>query len=503
MDAQSPTHLLRDGPSARGVDPAGIAAFLDAAAGLELHGLMAYRAGAIVAEGLWQPYAADRPHMLHSAAKSWTGTAVALAVGDGRLALDDRVLDFFPEHSPPMVSDALRAMTVRDLLTMRTGHRTGISGGEWRGSRESWVAAFLREPVPDQPGEHFIYNSGSSYMLSAIVTKATGLTVQLLLEDRVFRPLGIAAITWDLSPEGHSTGGNGLSCTLEDVLKFGVLHLQDGVWEGRRLLPAGWVAEATRNHVADVWIAPLDGRRYPSRDSVPEAAIERREGYGYHWWMTPDGGYRASGLFGQQCIVLPRHDAVLAITAALKPREQRLLPLVWQHLVPALGRTGATADPALAATLGGLALPWPAGRSESALAGQIDGRCYAMDANEDAVTAVRFDLSAALCRFTLVDDRGTHRIDAGFGAPVEGDTTMTGFRLHHQYQPDRMRVVAAATWLDPHLLCMTWRFVETAFCDTVLCTFDGSGLELERRVNTNSAAMERPVITGRCRRDPG
>jgi CubicO group peptidase (beta-lactamase class C family) len=491
--------LSRGLPSTYGVDAASISAFLEAAADIELHGLMIYRDGAVVAEGYWRPYAAHRPHMLHSAVKSWTATAVSLAVGDGLLSLDDRVLGFFPEHRPAEVSDNLQAMTVRDLLTMRSGHLTGISGGEWRGTSESWVAAFLREPVPHVPGTAFIYNSGSSYVLSAIVTKATGRTAYALMKDRVFRPLGIESITWDISPEGFSTGGNGLSCTLEDVVKFGVLYLQDGVWQGQRLLPAGWVAEATRNHVDDAWLAQLDGRRYPARDQIPESAIERRDGYGYHWWMTPDGGYRATGLFGQQCIVLPHLNAVIGLTAALQLGQSRIMPLIWQYLMPALRATGTSraADDALAENLRALALPLPSGRTESPTAAQISGRFYAMDPNEDDVSAVRFDLEDGVCSFTLVDERGLHRIDAGFSEPIESDTTMTGFKLHHQYQPAMMRVVASATWLETGCLCLTWRFVETAFCDTLICTFEGAALQLARRVNTNPGGTERPIIIGR------
>ena len=163
--------------------------------------------------------------------------------------------------------------------------------------------------------------------------------------------------------------------------------------------------------------------------------------------------------------------------------------------------TGSTdagdAEAVLAARLRGLALPVPAGLADSPWAARIDGVSYAMAANEDRVASVRFDLEGGLCRLTLVDDRGTHRIDAGFGAPVEGETTMTGFRLHHQYQPERMRVLASAIWLEPDCLCLTWRFVETAFCDTVLCRFAGDTLRLDRRVNTNAGGTERPTLLGR------
>lgn len=493
--------LPRARPSARDVDPRGIQAFLDAVAddGLELHGLMVFRAGAVIAEGYWAPYAAHRPHMLHSAVKSWTATAAGLAIADGLLSLEDKVVSFFPEHCPEEISPNLAAMTVEDLLTMRSGHATGISGGEWRSLRESWVAAFLREPVRFRPGEEFIYSSGSSYMLSAIVSRVTGQRIHDYLAERIFRPLGTGPASWDLSPEGYNTGGNGLSCTLEDMLKFGVLHLQDGVWEGQRLLPEGWVARATRNQVREAWIAPLDGKRFTARDAMPAAAVERREGYGYQWWMTADGGYRASGLFGQQCIVLPHHQAVIAVTGGLPIPEPRLLAHLWRHVVPALGSAtpGAeAAEEALADRLGRLALPLPAGEVASPMQAAISGQRFTMEPNEAGVTAVGFDFAGDRCHFTLEDGRGLHRITAGLREPVEGETTMSGARLHHAYEPDRLQVVASATWIDAQQLCMTWRFVETAFCDTVLCHFDGGALRLERRVNTNAGPTALPPIIG-------
>ncbi len=163
--------LPRATPAEKGVDPAGILAFLDevAAGGLELHSFMLFRGGAVVAEGFWRLYGADRVHMQHSATKSWTAAAVGLAIGEGRFGLDDKVIGFFPDQLPADVGDNLAAMTVRDLLTMRSGHSTGISGGEWRSMDSSWVEAFLREPVEEAPGRTFIYSSASSYMLSAIV----------------------------------------------------------------------------------------------------------------------------------------------------------------------------------------------------------------------------------------------------------------------------------------------------------------------------------------------
>lgn len=496
--------LPRAAPAARGVDPAGILAFLDEIrdGGLELHSFLLVRAGAVVAEGFWQPYGPDRVHMQHSATKSWTATAVGLAIGDGLLTLEDKVVGFFPGRLPAEISDNLAAMTVRDLLTMRTGHRSGISGGEWRQMKSSWVEAFLREPVEEPPGQTFIYSSASSYMLSAIVTRVTGQTVRDYLEPRLFRPLGMGPILWDVSPEGISTGGNGLSCTTEDVAKFGVLHLQGGMWEGRQVLPAEWVRQATRNQVDEVWMAALDdGKRFRARDPSERSAAERREGYGYQWWMTPHGGYRASGLHGQQCVVLPEQDAVIVFTAAIRSGDRRLFPAVWAHLLPALGAVGPEADrvyPVLADHLATLALPEIEGSAQSPVAATVDGQDFLFEPNEDGVSGISLAFSADRCTFTLRDHRGTHRIEVGLGHAVEGDTTMTGNLLHHEYQPDVLRVAAYGAWQDERRFAMTWRFVETAFCDTVVLIFGDGQVRLDRSVNTNAGPLERPTLLGRA-----
>ncbi|MCQ4161842.1 beta-lactamase family protein [Roseomonas sp. GC11] len=495
--ATTATRLPRAAPSARGVDASGVLAFIDTIARekIELHSMLVYRAGAVVAEGFWHPYAPERPHMLHSATKSWTATALGLALGEGRVALTDKVVDFFPRYKPADVSPYLAAMTVEDLLTMRTGHRAGISGGEWRSLTTSWVEAFLREPVEEPPGRDFIYSSASSYMISAIVTAVTGQTLAEYLEPRLFRPLGMSPVQWDISPEGISTGGNGLSCTAEDALKLGVLYLQGGLWEGRRILPASWVAEATRNHVAEVWMGTVDAKRFRPRG---EGTAERREGYGYQWWMTRHGGYLASGNYGQQCIVLPEKKAVVAFTGGLAMREKRHMEALWEHLYPALdtGLHYEESDALLAQRLASLSLPWPEGKAVSPWTARLDGLRFRCAANADGVEEIRFGLRDGACVLTLRDHRGEHSITAGFHAEVEGETGMTGNILHHEYQPERMRVVARAAWSADDRLEMVWRFTEMAFSDTVICEFNGDRMQFSRRVNTNAGPLERPAIEG-------
>lgn len=496
------TSLARALPREKGVDSRLLAGFLDtvAAEKMELHSFLIYRSGAIVAEGYWHPYAADRLHMQHSSTKSWTATGIGFLIDDGLVKFEDKVVTFFPDDLPPQVSEHLAAMTVRDLLTMRTGHKTGISGGEWRGSRESWVKAFFREEVSDPPGKTFIYSSASSYMLSAIVTKVTGRTLHEFLEERLFAPLGMGKILWDLSPEGFNTGGNGLRCVSEDVVKFGVLHLNKGVRDGTRILSKEWVEAATSNQVDEVWMGALDGKRFLAPGTPGAAPAEKREGYGYQWWMTAHGGYRASGLYGQQCIVLPEQDAVIVFTGGLKPRDPRLMDAVYSQIIPALsGKADAEADEALEVRLKNLAMDVPDGVPASPTSEAVNGNIYVAEENDAGIKAIELSFDGSLVSLRLEDHRGSHIVTASCNGLHEGSTTMTGNTLHHEYQPDLMVCLANAAWISDRHLQLQWRFVETAFCDTVDCRFGDEGMTFDRQVNTNAGPLRMPTVTAHHR----
>lgn len=492
--------LPRTTPAQKGVDPEMIANFLDdvKSTGLELHGFMFYQSGAVIAETWWRPYASHRRHVQHSATKSWTAAGIGLLVDDGVLSLDDKVISFFPDDLPDTVSENLAAMTIRDLLTMRTGHLQGISGGSWRGLKGSWIRAFLQEPVADRPGEHFIYSSGSSFMLSAVATAVTGKTLYEICNERLFRPMGLGSLKWDIGPGGINPGGNGLTCTLEDSLKLGVLHLHKGQWEGKTLLSERWVSEATRNQVTEAWLGKFDGKHYLSREESGEAGISRREGYGYQWWMTSNGGFCASGVFGQKCLVYPELDLVIAFNSGLSLQDTTLSALVAKWLIPASRARGAattTESSRLSELQRDAAMPAIEGKHSSLTQPAIQG-LYRVDSNEDNIREIIFGFDDDRCHFTLVDNRGTHNITAGLKAPIEGVTTMTGYYLHHAYQPDFTSVVAEARWKDEQTLEMYWCFVETAFSDTAICTFKNNQVYFERSVNVNAGATCRPTIIG-------
>ncbi|MCC6235741.1 MAG: serine hydrolase, partial [Verrucomicrobiales bacterium] len=293
---QAGESLPRATPESQGVSSAALLRFLDTVDhGVEgMHSFMLLRHGKVIAESWWAPYDAASRHELYSLSKSFTSAAVGFAVAEGRVSVDDEVLKIFPEDVPAEPSANLKAMRVRDLLTMSTGHQDETSSAPGAVSAKS----FLAHPVPHKPGSHFRYNTPATFMLSAIVQKQAGQTVFDYLGPRLFEPLGIEGARWDTNFQGISLGGYGLRVRTEDIAKFGLLHLQKGRWHGKQLLPESWVEAAT-------------GRQM-SNGSNP--ASDWDQGYGYQFWRCRKGAYRGDGAFGQYCIVLPAQDAVVAIT---------------------------------------------------------------------------------------------------------------------------------------------------------------------------------------------
>ena len=230
-------------PEAQGIPSSAILGFVNA---IEkdpgnIHSFMLLRHGNVVSQGWWDPYEPDRQHMLYSLSKSFTSTAVGFAVAEGLLTVDDRVVDYFPDDLPADISDNLAAMRVRDLLTMTTGHAEDTLIHVRDQEDGNWARAFLSLPIEYEPGTHFLYNSGATYMLSAIVQTLIGPDTVDYLTPRLFEPLGIQDPVWETCPRGINTGGWGLSITTEDIARFGQFCLQLGAWQGQQLLSAEWI----------------------------------------------------------------------------------------------------------------------------------------------------------------------------------------------------------------------------------------------------------------------
>ncbi len=333
--AAAETPLPRGTPESQGVPSAAVRDFVAAADQIDTpHGFVLVRHGHVVADGYWKPAAADVPHVLNSVSKSFTATAVGMAVAEGKLTLGDPVLKFFPDEAPADPSANLKAMTVRDLLTMTCGHDDEIKYDRTGPT----VRAFLAHPVPHAPGTHFQYNTAGTYVLSAIVAKVTGQQTAAYLQPRLFDPLGIDAPRWDASPEGTTLGGYGLFLRAEDVAKLGQLYLRKGKWADRQLLPADWVATATAKQVEN------------AAESHAKIGPDWTQGYGFQFWRCRHNAYRGDGAGGQFCLVMPDQDAVVAITADTGDMQGEL-NAVWDHLLPAMADHPLPEDAAAAEQL--------------------------------------------------------------------------------------------------------------------------------------------------------
>ena len=322
----------KDNNLPRGKATAGQAAAFDAwfeaeaAAGQEIHSAMLLQHGKVIAERWIEPNAPDSAHVMHSVSKTFTSIGVGLAIGEGLIKLDDHLVDFFPDKLPEEVSDNLRAITVRDLLTMSCGHEREHTNEIRFEDCQDWVAEFLKFPVECTPGTHFEYNTIGTYMLSAIITKVTGEKLVDFMEPRFWEPLGIEKPKWLECPMGNNYGGWGLYIKTEDMAKTGQTLLGGGKYRGKQVIPVDWVSEMTKMQIVN-WPENLDREN----DYNPDW----HQGYCYQMWRCRHNAFRADGAYGQYIIVMPDKDAVMAITADVS-NMQTELNSVWDIILPVL-----------------------------------------------------------------------------------------------------------------------------------------------------------------------
>ena len=489
-DAQHKS-LPRSAPEEQGISSSDLLAFIETADSQidTLHSFMLVRHGHVVAEGWWGPYDRATPHILYSLSKSFTSTAVGLAVAEGKLSVDDEVLKIFPEDAPPEPSANLKAMRVRDLLRMATGHQTEAvlwrddPGSPLRGA--PWTKKFLAHPVPFKPGTHFMYNSPATYMLSAIVQKVTGETVRDYLRPRLFEPLGIAEPAWITSPEGVSVGAYGMSARTEDIAKFGQLYLQKGTWNGKELIPARWIEEATARQAAN--------------GSSPKSDWD--QGYGYQFWRSRNNSYRGDGAFGQYCLVIPELDAVVAITSGVRDM-QTPLNLIWEKLLPAMKPGRLPEDPPararLAAKLSSLAVKLPSGKATLALASKVSGKWFEFSDNDRGIQAAAIEFKSDSATLLVRKAAGEIRTPVGIGAWSEGRGGFANGVDRFLGVPGQPLVAAAGAWTADDVFTMKLVLCETPFSSTLAFRFDGDRVVLDAEHNAAFGPTKLPQLAGQA-----
>jgi hypothetical protein len=469
--------LPRSTPEKEGVSSQAIINFLDSAVTNknEFHSFMFVRHGKVIAEGWWNPYRQELKHTLYSLSKSFTATAVGFAVKQHKLKVTDNVISFFRDELPDTVSQYLRDLTVKDLLTMSVGQepdptRTIVSDS-------NWIRSFLALPIQHKPGSQFLYNSMATYMLSAIVQKVTGQKVIDYLTPRLFKPLGIEDADWETDLQGINTGGWGLRLETEDIAKFGQLFLQRGKWRRKRIISKKWIKEATSSKII----------QHPDLPKETRDKSDWEQGYCYQMWRCRNNAYRGDGAFGQFCIIMPDQDAVIAITSETSDMQDEL-NAVWKFLLPAMKKKKQKPDNELVQQLNlqlkSLTLPVPGNSNTSDVVTTAQGKIFIMEPNEKKIESVSFDFSDNLYTVNIKTDTATHVIGFAPGRWHEGETTKQGPYLVSSAKNKLQglppfKVAGEYNWRDENKLELILRYIESPHTERFICYFDDNKLKIE------------------------
>jgi CubicO group peptidase (beta-lactamase class C family) len=477
LKGQSSDKLPRSIPESEGVSSTGIIDFINAVdtGRQEIHSFMFIRHGKVIAEGWWNPYGPEYRHIMFSASKTFTATGIGLAVSENRLKLSDKIISFFPYSLPDTIGKYMKELTVQNLLTMSVGQEPALMGA---GANDDWIRAFISlEPV-HKPGTVFLYNNMATFMLSAIVQQVTGQTLFEYLKPRIFDPLSIRGIDWDMNPQGINLGMIGLRLRTEDMAKCGQLLIQNGKWNGKQLVPEQWVKEATSFKIES---------GDPS-NKMPKDKNDWAQGYCYQMWRGRNNTVRLDGMAGQFVILIPDKDAIVVLTANARNTQEEM-NLVHNYLIPAIKSVKAIpADEASYAELqkkeAALSIKQDDSKvTTSDLPGKISGKEFLLGDNDLKIQSVYFTFKDNECSFALKRDNDISVIKCGKGSWKISNTKSSSL-LAPPRSPSKsvdanykvlQPLIKAATrysWTDNNTLEITARFLEESLgSETVICRF--------------------------------
>ncbi len=477
ISGQNISQLPRSTPESEGVSSAGIIDFINAVdtGRQEIHSFMFIRHGKVIAEGWWNPYGPEFRHIMFSASKTFTATGIGLAVSENRLKLSDKIISFFPYSLPDTIGKYMRELTVQNLLTMSVGQEPALMGA---GANDDWIRTFISlEPV-HKPGTVFLYNNMATFMLSAIVQQVTGQTLFDYLKPRIFDPLSICGIDWDMNPQGINLGMIGLRLRTEDMAKFGQLLIQGGRWNGKQLVPEQWVKEATSFKIES---------GDPS-NKMPKDKNDWGQGYCYQMWRGRNNTVRLDGMAGQFVVLIPDQDAIVVLTANARNTQEEM-NLVHNYLIPAIkSNKSISSDPASYAELqkkqSALSIKQDDSKvTASDLPGKISGKEFLLGDNDFNIKSVYFTFKGEECSFALNRDNDISVIKCGSVNWKMSDaksssllapprSTSKSIDANYKVMQPVIKTATRYAWTDNNTLEITARFVEESLgSETITCRF--------------------------------
>lgn len=407
----------------------GLAAQLDAA-GLVMHGMMLVQDGQTVMEGYWKPFGADSMHRMYSMTKSVTSLAIGLLVDEGRIRLEDPVHQYFPDKLPENPHPYTLQATIRDLLRMSTQN----SATSYTVRDTDWVKTFFHAAPSHAPGTLFQYDTAGTTVLATLVERLSGETLLDYLRPRLLDPIGFSKDARCVkTPEGHMWGGSGLICRLRDMARIGQLCLQGGTWEGKQLISADYIREATSRQI----------------DNAETGYC----GYGYQFWCLPEG-FQLYGMGSQYVFCYPEKNAVFACVADTQlagPRAGALVNCLVEAVYHALPQTvPADAAPVI---LDNLSIQPVQGPVHAACADRIDGKQYKLKGNPMHIEAVKLSFSGDQGTFAYTKKGQPMTICFGLGHLLPGvfPEIYFGERIGTP-SASGYQILASAAWVEPEVL---------------------------------------------------
>ena len=428
-------------PESQGIPSQAILNFLQRidAERICMHGFLLLRHNQIVAEGYWAPWSADRKHRMYSVSKSFVSLAVGMMIDEGKLSLDDRVADHFPDKLPDNLHPWLAASTVRDLLTMSTAHtRTSYTRDD-----PDWVATFFNKAPSHPPGTIFSYDTAATVVLTATVERLAGMPFLDYMRPRFLNPIGFSPDAWCIrTPEGVSWGGSGVICTLRDLAKIALTCTNGGMWGKQRVLPEEYVRQATAKQI--------------------DNALRGNDGYGYQIWRDPENGFSFRGMGSQYAICFPDQDLVFTCISDTQgaPAGSAIPTVMRQEIYAHLSDAPLPENPDVHAKLANkidqlAVLPIP-GNPDAPIASDINGAWYALEDNPMGITKMCLSFQDGQGTWEYTNSQGDNTLQFGIGYLQPGKFPQRNYFGEQigsipgiQYD-----CLASAAWIDDQTLNM-------------------------------------------------
>ena len=408
-----------------------------------MHGIVILRHGKIAFEALYPPFGPDTLHRIYSVTKSFVSMAVGFMIDEGKISLQSRLIDFFPEYGSSVVQPFTAEIKVRDLLLMATPYDQTT----YTEKDSNWIKTFFFAAPTHKSGTVFKYDTSGTVALNALVEKVSGQNLIDYLRPRLLEPLGFSADAWCVErPEGGAWGGSGLQASIRDLARFGLFLLNRGNWQGKQLLSASYLAEAC---------SPLIDNR------VTVTQPEMQFGYGYQIWQTRHRGFCAWGMGSQLCLCLPEKDLVMVTTGdtqSIPHGHDIILDAFWRDLYPRIADNALDENredrTKLENKLAHLEFPAVDGEKSSPRQHSSSGKLYRFDDNPMKISRVAFSFSDGEGTMRYNNISGEHEIHFGLGKYMEGifpETRYFGKRIGVPAGRG-YRYKASGAWFSPRSL---------------------------------------------------